>query len=104
MDEKGRGRFERNAARKQFSGAQASRFFIIKVGDKSHLSPGVWSRVGFFSGKSRIRTSLKPILMFVNAAQYKRMFNLPDVVERVVKRDLSFEFNKAMEQALRTAK
>ncbi|SFI31206.1 hypothetical protein [Nitrosomonas sp. Nm34] len=105
MTDKGKKAFERRAARDHFAAAQLTRFFTIQPGDRSKLHPGIWSKSGFFAGgKIRISRTPKPILMFVNAAHYQRMFNLPEVVERIVNRDLNLEFNKAMEHALKTAK
>lgn len=99
MSDKNRAAFERRATKKQFKGASSTKFFLVRVGDKSRLHPGIWARVGFSVGKS-----IKPILMFVDKATYKQYFDLPAIVDMIIERDSEFEFGKAFEFALATAK
>lgn len=97
-DAKGRKALERRIAKKQFSGGSTN-FFLVKEGDNRKLHPGIWARVGLASGKS-----IKPILIFVNRTNYRRLFDLEGLVNDVVKRDLGYEFDKAFKFALSTAK
>lgn len=99
MTDKSRAAFEKRHRRKNYKSAQSFNFFLVRVGDKSRLHPGIWARVGFDIGKS-----IKPILMFVDKATYEQRFDLPAIVDGIVQRDLEFEFGKAFEHALRTAK
>lgn len=98
-DVKSRRSLERRITKKQFAGASSTNFFLVKKGDDTKLHPGIWARVGFAAGKS-----IKPILIFVDRASYKQLFDLEGLVNEVVKRDLFFEFDKAFKQALATAK
>lgn len=91
--------FEKRFRAKNFKSAKSFNFFLVRVGDKSSLHPGIWARVGFDAGKS-----IKPILMFVDKATYEQRFDLPAVVDDIVRKDLDFEFRKAFEHALRTAR
>jgi hypothetical protein len=94
-----RGRFEKRVGKKSFGGGTVQ-FFVAKKGDKNKLHPGIWARVALAQG-----TSLKPMIMFVNETDgYKKYFDLDSIVKEVVDRDLRFEFNKAMEIAMATAK
>jgi hypothetical protein len=63
-----------------------------------HLPPGVYQRVttGFGS-------SLKPILIFVNQARYKKRLPFFETAQKVVDAEFPGEFNKAFDEAMRTA-
>ncbi len=110
MTDKTRGSFEKRTRKKESPDAIGLKFIVVRAEDRNRnrLWPGIWQKtirlVPGARGNPVKNSKVKPILIFVNSQVYKRMFNLPEVVEKVVKRDLSFEFNKAMEQALRTAK
>jgi hypothetical protein len=64
-----------------------------------HLAPGVYQRVG-----SGFGSSLKPVLIFVSKANYKQRFDFFGVVDRVVRKEFPAEFDRAFDNALRTAK
>lgn len=99
MSDKNKSAFERRYMRKHHKSAQSFNFFLVKKDGTSTLHPGIWARVGFGVGKS-----IKPILMFVGSTNYRQYFDLPKIVERVVDRDLEFEFGKAFAQAEATAR
>ncbi|MXS85305.1 hypothetical protein ABO04_05065 [Nitrosomonas sp. HPC101] len=98
MTTKSRAAFGRRHRRKNYQSAQSFNFFLIRVGDKSRLHPGIWSRVGFSVGKS-----IKPILMFVNKAVYRRYFDLPSIADMIIERDLEFVFNQSLNHAIATS-
>lgn len=108
MTDKSRTAFERRHRRRNYSSAQSFNFFLIPVGDKSRLWPGIWARIGHefkdAEGKTIRGSSIKPILMFVDRATYKQYFNLPAIVDKIIDRDFEFEFDKAFKHALATAK
>lgn len=94
-----RAKFEKRVGRKSFGGGTVQ-FFVAKKGDKVKLHPGIWARVALAHG-----TSLKPMIMFVDDADgYKKYFDLELIVKEVVDRDLKFEFDKAMQIAMATAR
>lgn len=75
-------------------------YWVNRVGAArgKHLQPGVYQRVATGFG-----SSLKPILMFVKQAQYKKRLNFLEITQAVVDREFVGEFNQAFDQALRTA-
>ena len=72
---------------------------VMTKGRKSHLAPGVYKRVvtGFGS-------SLKPVLMFVKQANYKKRLDFFGVVEKTVAKEFTAEFDKAFGAAMATAR
>lgn len=99
MSEKKRKSFERRYMRKHIKSASTFKFFVARPQDETGLHPGIWMRVGFGVGQS-----IKPILIFVKSTNYKRYFNLQEIVDRIVKRDVEFEFKKAFQRAMDTAR
>jgi hypothetical protein len=72
---------------------------VMTKGRKSHLAPGVYKRFSTGFG-----SSLKPILMFVKQANYKKRLDLFGVVQKTVDKEFALEFDKAFGAALATAK
>jgi hypothetical protein len=72
---------------------------VMTRGRKSHLAPGVYKRVATGFG-----SSLKPVLMFVKQATYKKRLDFLGVVEKTVAKEFVPEFDKVFEAALATAK
>lgn len=68
------------------------------TGPGSHLPPGIYQRVSTGFG-----SSLKPVLVFVRRAAYKRRFMFDEIAGRTVKRDMQTNFTEAVQQALSTA-
>ncbi len=66
---------------------------------KNHLLPGVYQRVSTPWG-----SSLKPILIFVKQVNYKIRLDFFGIVQKVVDRDFTSNFNEAFDQAVRTAR
>lgn len=94
-----RAAFERRHLRKNYKSSTSFNFFLIRVGDKSRLHPGIWARVGFGAfGKA-----IKPILMFVNRATYKQYFDLPAIADMIIERDLESVFNQSLNHAIATS-
>jgi hypothetical protein len=59
----------------------------------------VWARLSTGFGKG-----IRPVYLFVDAAEYRQFLDLDTTVKKVVDRDFAFEFNKAFAHALATAK
>ena len=64
-----------------------------------HLPPGVYKRF-----QTAFGTSLKPILIFVSRANYRRRFDFFGIAEKSFTKHFPGEFDRAFEQALRTAR
>ena len=97
--EKKSAQFE-NRTRKQVKGATTSQFFVVNKSKPGGLPLGIWQHVGFGSGKA-----LRPIIIFVSREPvYDRYFNLGNAAQQVIARDARFEFDKAMRNAIATAK
>lgn len=74
-------------------------YFVYPVGGKSrHLQPGVYKRY-----KTGFGTSLKPILIFVKPARYKKRLDFFGMVERKVNERLAPNFDEAFKVAVATA-
>lgn len=63
-----------------------------------HIPPGVYQRVITGFG-----TSLKPILIFVKQANYKKRLPFFETAQRVVDAEFKGEFSRAFDEAMRTA-
>lgn len=64
----------------------------------NHLQPGVYQRV-----KTGFGTSIKPILIFVKRAQYRKRLDFYGIAVDSFEKSFPSEFKKAFEQAMRTA-
>lgn len=75
-------------------------YWVNPVGEgrSKHLQPGVYKRVTTSFG-----SSLKPVIIFVKRAQYKKRLPFYDLVNAAKARDFPKEFDKAFEEAMRTA-
>lgn len=76
-------------------------YWVNKVGSAKakHLQPGVYQRV-----KTGFGSSLKPVLIFVKRANYKKRLDMFGITQRTVDTVFVAEFNAAFEDALRTAR
>ena len=76
-------------------------YFVAKVGDTrtKHLQPGVYQRV-----KTPFGSSLKPVLMFVRRANYKKRLDFYGIVNDVAAQELKPQFDQALEMAMATAR
>lgn len=76
-------------------------YWVNKVGSVKarHLQPGVYQRV-----KTGFGSSLKPVIIFVKQAAYKQRLNFFAITQATVDREFVGEFDRAFEEALRTAR
>lgn len=65
---------------------------------QNHLQPGVYQRVVTGFG-----TSIKPILIFVKQAAYKKRLPFYEMVQEVVDKEFRDEFDRSFAEAMRTA-
>jgi len=87
-------------------------FFIATPGDKSGLPPGIWRRITTqHKGNSSRRESNKARsstvqawVMFIKPASYTQKFDLERTARRTVDRIFKDRFDKALADALRTAR
>lgn len=63
-----------------------------------HIPPGVYQRVTTGFG-----TSLKPVLIFVKQAQYKKRLPFHEIAQATVDREFPGEFSRAFDEAMKTA-
>jgi hypothetical protein len=91
-------RLKRGNARK---GVYGYELWVNPVGGKraQHLPPGVYKRI-----ETGFGTSLKPVLIFVSRANYRRRLDFFGVVHRVFEQRFPGEFERAFANALRTAR
>jgi hypothetical protein len=70
-------------------------YFMIPVGSRSHLAPGVYIKTG---------RDIKPVLIFIKSASYRKVLDLPRIAAETVDKEFNREFTKALDRALATAK
>lgn len=84
---------------KQIAGVE---YFVsygrLRGGKGAWLAPGIWSRSGIHG------STIKPILMFVRAANYRPRFDFMGLAERVVHAEWPRQFAASFEQAMETAR
>jgi hypothetical protein len=76
-------------------------YFVVPVGARrarTHLRPGVYKRVSTGFG-----SSLKPVLIFIRTASYKKRLDFYTIVQRTVDARFPGEFYAAFAEAIRTA-
>lgn len=70
-------------------------YFAIRPGARSHLPPGVYWRKG---------RALKAMMVFVQAAGYRKVIDLPKLARDLMAKEFSAHFRVAYRQALSTAR
>jgi hypothetical protein len=70
-------------------------YFAVPVGSAARLHPGVWRRTG---------RQVVPVLIFVQAAGYKKLLDMQKIAEQVVAREFNSIFNAELQKALATAR
>lgn len=89
-----------NRQRKQVRGATSSQYFVVNQKKQGGLPLGIWQHISFGSGKA-----LRPIIIFVRKEPvYDRYFDLPKTAGGVIAKDAAYEFDRAMRNAIATAK
>lgn len=71
-------------------------YFIVRIGDQSHLHPGIYYRPN--SG------ALRCIFVFVQQAAYRKVINLESIGNTTVEREFQSNFDAAFRNALDTAR
>lgn len=71
----------RSRGKKAYGGGMAG-FFVALPSNKSRLHPGVWERVKFSRGYA-----VRPILMFVRSARYRKLIDLQRIGTQTLARD-----------------
>lgn len=70
-----------------------------KNGKHQHLPRGIWERTVFSSG-----TAVRPVLIFVSRANYRKVFDFFGIANRVIGQRFEPNFTSAMQVALKTAR
>lgn len=71
-------------------------YFVVPVGARSHLMPGIYRRIG--------REVIKPMFVFVKQASYSKVLDMKRSADEVVAREFNQNFDAAFTEALRTAR
>jgi len=97
-DARTRERLKRGNAKR---GVYGFEYWVNPVGGKraQHLPPGIYKRV-----QTGFGTSLKPVLIFVSRAMYRKRFDFYGIARKAFEERFPGEFEKAFEQAMRTAR
>lgn len=77
---------------------QGYAYFVLKRA-RGKLLPGIYQRFQFSAG-----SAVKPVMIFVYRAEYRRLLDFYGVAQRIVDRNVQPEFDKALASALRTAR
>ncbi len=70
-------------------------YFVIAPGARSHLRPGIYKRIN--------NVAVKPMLIFVSQARYRRRIDLQRLARQTVSRRWRINFDTAFDQAMRSA-
>lgn len=70
-------------------------YFVIKVGARSNMHPGVYWRKG---------RAIRPMFLFIAQAGYRKRVDLPRMGQYTVARDFQNEFRQALSNAITTAR
>lgn len=96
--------FKANATARQskrMSAAKSAKRHVYWAGKPGKNTPnGIW----IVDEKHSDRGRLRPVIVFVNATNYKPRLDLESLARNVRERDMPREFNRALEYALRTAR
>lgn len=91
---------KRRAALARGNKRTGSQGFVYFVGSPGNGSPlGIWQRFSLGHG-----SAIKPVMIFVAHANYKKLFDFHPVGHAVIDREFIGEMTRATEEALRTAK
>ena len=76
-------------------------YVVMRVGHprNKHLQPGVWQRV-----KTPFGSALKPVLLFVKRANYRKRLDFYGIVNQVAAQELRPQFDAALQQAMASAR
>lgn len=76
---------------------KATDYFVVPVADRTmKLYPGIWQRTG--------NNDIKPLLLFVTRVQYKAVYDFHGVGLKVAHATFQKEFDRAIKEAMATAR
>jgi hypothetical protein len=75
------------------SRAKPVEYFVVPPGGR--MPAGIWQRTA---------TQAKPVLMFVKPGSHRKLVKFHETAQRVVARDWTANFNRALDEALRSAR
>lgn len=90
-------------AAKSPTGTDSKGTFVVRVGDKSRLPPGVYRRT-LAGKKGAKRKGFEALLFKTPSAKYAPTYDMLGVVKRVADAEFGKQFEAALEYALRTAR
>lgn len=71
-------------------------YFVVKVGENSHLHPGIYRRLG--------RAAIKPMFIFVHAASYRKVIDFERSAHDVIDKEFQPNFDAVFVQAMETSR
>jgi hypothetical protein len=72
-------------------------YFVVPVADRTmKLYPGIWQRTG--------NNDIKPLLLFVTRVQYRAIYDFKGIALKVTYATFQQEFNRAIKEAMASAK
>ena len=90
-----------NSRRSRAKRAKVAYFVASRTRERTrHLHPGIYSRRSFGAWG----TAIKPVIMFVNGATYRKRFDFYGIGNRVVKSNWAENYRQALAQAMSTAR
>jgi len=72
--------------------------YFLVTSKSSHLRRGIYQKKGVHGSK------LTPILLFVKAGRYSKIFDFPKIANKTIDKNFDFHFRKAFAHAKNTAK
>lgn len=72
----------------------AERYFVAGAGPGEHLEPGIYRRDG---------NTIRPVVIYVDRIKYSKLFDFYGVCERTAATVFGEEFDKAFDEAMKTA-
>lgn len=82
--------------KKRGKGVEMVGYFVVPVGAKLHLHPGIYKRIA--------RGVIKPMFLFVAHAAYRKVMDMERSAREVVAREFQPNFDAAFSEAMRTAR
>lgn len=112
MTDQGRARFGKRQGKKVGVGGASVEYFISRgrgswfgrrswrEGRLQNLPPGIWMRARTSGGG----TAIKPVIMFIRKPRYRQYFDIEAIARTALARDFDMQFDRAMAEAIRTAR
>lgn len=79
-------------------------YFSVQPNSRSRLHPGIYMRINLHDGSGQgAATVIRPVLLFVRTANYKRKLNIERIAEQTYEQYFEMYFSSNMRHAVRAA-